>query len=447
MERERLRSRIGFVLISAGCAIGCGNVWRFPWMTGRNGGGGFVLIYLICLLLLGLPVLVMEYAIGRAAQASSVRMYQKLEPPGSKWHIHGYLSFAATLCMMAFYTVVTGWMIYYFLHYLIGDYRSLSFSGMLGSAGIQVGYMGLVVALGFGILSRNIQSGLERVTSFLMCSMPVMMLAMVVHCMTLSGAREGLHFYLVPDFSKITFSVIADAMNQTFATLSLGIGAMAIIGSYIGKERSLMEESVHVILMDTLVSITAGMIIFPACFTYGQEVTAGPALLYNTMTAIFNDMPDGRAWGALFFLFMTFASFSTVLSVFETTLASVRELTGWGRPKGCLVCGGLVFLLALTTALGYNVWSGFAPFGEGTTFLNLWDFLVATNLMPIGSFVTAWFCCSRAGWGWDGFTEEANAGKGLKVHNWMRPMFGVFAPAVVMFLYVYGLIGFFGNLG
>ena len=440
-EREKLGSRLGFLLLSAGCAIGCGNVWKFPWMTGQYGGGGFVLVYVLCLLLLGLPAMTMEFAMGRASQASPVRMYHKLEKPGQKWHIHGYLALVGNLALMAFYTVVTGWMMYYFVQFLTGRSADLGFVGMITNPGVNVTYLAIAVVLGFGVLSFDLQGGLERVTKYMMVALFALMLILAVHSGMLSGAKEGLKFYLVPDFSKITGSVIVAAMNQAFFTLSIGIGSMAIFGSYIGKDHSLMGESVNVIILDTFVAIMAGFIMFPACFTYGIEVNAGPSLLFDTMATVFNNMAGGRVWGSLFFLFMVFAAFSTELAVFENILACVRELTGWSRPKGCLVCGVGIFLLALTTALGYSVFH-FQPFAEGSAWLDFWDFIVSTNLLPLGAFIFSIFCCYGFGWGWDNFVAEANAGKGLKVQNWMKPIFKYFVPICVIVLYIYGLATF-----
>ena len=440
-QREQLGSRLGFIMLSAGCAIGCGNVWKFPWMTGQFGGGGFVLVYVLCLLLLGLPSMTMEFAIGRAAQASPVKMYQKLEKPGQKWHIHGALALIGNIALMAFYTVVTGWMMYYFVMFLLGKTADLGFVGMITNPGVNVIYLAVAVVLGFGILSFNLQGGLERVTKYLMVALLVLMIVLAVHSGTLSGAAKGLKFYLVPDFSKITGDVIVAAMNQAFFTLSIGIGSMAIFGSYIGKERSLLGESVNVILLDTFVAIMAGFIIFPACFTYDTPVTAGPGLLFDTMATVFNNMAGGRVWGSLFFLFMVFAAFSTELAVFENILACVRELTGWSRPKGCLACGVGIFVLALTTALGYSVFH-FQPFAEGTAWLDFWDFIVSTNLLPLGALIFSIFCCYKIGWGWDKFVAEANAGKGMKVKNWMKPIFKYFVPICILALYIYGLATF-----
>ena len=440
-NRERLGSRLGFIMLSAGCAIGCGNVWKFPWMCGQNGGGGFMLVYLACLVLLGLPAIVMEFAIGRASQASPVFMYRKLEKPGHKWGIFGIVCLIGNIALMAFYTVVTGWIIYYFVKFLTGQNDSFSFAAMITNPGVNVTFLLVTVVAAFAILSFNLQGGLERVTKYMMVSLLILMMVLAIHGLTLSGAKEGLKFYLVPDFSKIDGSVVVSAMNQAFFTLSTGMGGMAIFGSYIGKDRSLMGESVHVIVLDTFVAVIAGVIMFCACFTYGLEVNAGPSLLFDTMATVFSHMPGGRWWGALFFLFMVFAAMSTVLGVCENILAMVRELTGWSRPKGCVVCAAGIFVLALTTALGYSVIK-FQPFAEGTAWLDLWDFIVSNNILPLGSLVLALFCCNKFGWGWDKFMEEANTGKGLKIKSWMKPIFKYFVPAAILFIYIYGMINF-----
>ncbi len=440
-EREHLGSRLGFILLSAGCAIGCGNVWKFPWMCGQFGGGGFVLVYILCLLVLGLPVLVMEFALGRAAQASPVRMLKKLEKPGTKWGGFGWLFLFGNFALMAFYTVVTGWIIQYFFLFLTGETSSLGFVPMITDAGGNVLFLFITVVVAFLILSFGLQTGLEKVTKFMMVGLLGLMLVLAVRSMLLPGAKEGLAFYLIPDFSKIDGSVLVGAMNQAFFTLSIGIGSMAIFGSYIGRERSLLGEAVNVIVLDTFVALVAGLIMFPACFSYGLEVTAGPSLLFDTMASVFNDMVGGRWWGTLFFLFMVFAAMSTVLAVCENILAMVCELTGWSRRKGCIICGVVVFGLALTTALGFSVLH-FQPFAEGTAWLDFWDFIVSTNTLPIGSLVFALFCCNSFGWGWDAFFAEANAGTGMKVQSWMKPLFRYVVPVVVLFLYIYGLATF-----
>ena len=428
-------------MLSAGCAIGCGNVWKFPWMCGRNGGGSFMLLYILCLLVLGLPVMVMEFAVGRAAQASPITMYQRLEKPGHRWGVFGVFSLLGNVALMAFYTVVTGWILYYFVKFLTGQQADFGCAQMIADPGVNVTYLGVTVLLAFLILSFNLQGGLERVTKVMMTALLVLMLVLAGHSLTFSGAAEGLRFYLVPDFSAIDGSVVVAAMNQAFFSLSVGMGGMAIFGSYIGKERSLMGESIHIIFLDTFVAVLAGIIIFPACYTYGLEVTAGPSLLFDTMASVFNHIPGGRWWGALFFLFMVFAALSTVLGVCENILAMIRELTGWSRPKGCVVCGAGIFALALTTALGYSVLH-FQPFAPGTAWLDFWDFIVSNNVLPLGSLVLALFCCNRFGWGWDNFITEANTGKGPQVRPWMKLIFRYFVPAAILFIYLYGMITF-----
>ncbi|MBQ2764201.1 MAG: sodium-dependent transporter [Firmicutes bacterium] len=443
MGRERLGSRLGFILLSAGCAIGCGNVWKFPWLCGQNGGAGFLFIYLLCIVLLGLPAMTMEFALGRASQASPVRMYQKLEKPGQKWHFHGYLALFGNFCLMAFYTTVAGWLLYYFWRFATGQLADIGFVNMITNPGVNVLFMGIAVLLGFFVLSFNLQGGLERVTKYMMVILLALMVILAVRSATLPGAKEGLSFYLIPDFSKISGATVIAAMNQAFFSLSIGIGSMAIFGSYIGKDRSLLGESVNVVCLDTFVAVVAGLIIFPACFTYNLEVGAGPGLLFDTMASVFLNMSGGRFWGALFFLFMVFAGMSTVFAVFENILACVRELFGWSRPKGCIVCGVVMFAVSLTTALGYSVWAGFVPFAEGTAWLDLWDFIVSTNLLPLGAIIIALFCCSdRFGWGWDNFVAEANTGKGFKIQPWMKPLFKYVVPVVVIGLYIYGLFNF-----
>lgn len=439
--REKLGSRMGFIMLSAGCAIGCGNVWKFPWMCGQNGGGSFMLVYLLCLILLGLPAMVMEFSVGRSAQTSPLYMYKKLQKPGQKWGPFGWICLLGNVSLMAFYTVVTGWIIYYFVKFLSGQSASLGFSEMITRPDINIIFLFVTILIAFIILCFNLQGGLERVTKYIMTALLVLMLILGIHSITLSGAAEGLRFYLKPDFSKINGSVIVSAMNQAFFTLSTGMGGMAIFGSYIGKDHSLMGESVHVIFLDTFVAIIAGIIMFPACFTYGLEVNAGPSLLFDTMATVFQNMSGGRIWGTLFFLFMIFAAMSTVLGVCENILAMLRELTGWSRPKGCLLCGSLLFLLALTTALGSSVLH-FQPFAAGTTWLDFWDFIVSTNVLPLGSLVLSLFCCTGLGWGWNNFVKEANTGKGLKIKPWMKPLFRFIVPGAILFIYIYGLITF-----
>ena len=442
-NREKLSSRLGFILLSAGCAIGCGNVWKFPWMCGEYGGAAFVLIYILCLVVLGLPVMTMEFALGRAAQASPIKMMRKLEKPGQKWHVYGPFALLGNIALMSFYTVVTGWILHYFVSFVGGNYKDLSFGGMITNAPLNEGYMIVTIVISFAILCIGLQKGLERVTKYMMVGLLGLMIILAVRSCMLSNASEGLKFYLVPDFSKLNGKVFVGAMNQAFFTLSLGIGSMAIFGSYIGKERSIMGESVRVICLDTFVALMAGLIIFPACFTYNNgNVGAGPGLLFDTMASVFVNMEGGQIWGSLFFLFMVFAALSTVLGVLENILAMVREITGWNRIKGSIVCGLVLIALATTTALGYSVFH-FQPFADGTAWLDFWDFIVSTNLLPLGSLCYAIFCCyKKVGWGWDNMIAEANAGDGMKVKAWMKPIFMYVVPVAVIVLYVYGMITF-----
>lgn len=447
LSRERFTSRLGFIFMSAGCAIGCGNIWKFPWMVGQNGGGIFVLIYAFFLVVLGLPCLVMEFSLGRASQASPIKMYNKLEKPGQKWHIHGIVCLIGNLALMAFYTVVTSWFIFYFYEFLVGKMgfgkTPVGFVNMITNPSVNVGFLALNLIVCFFLLTFDLKSGLERVSKIMMSLLFVLMFVLVIKSGMFEGAKEGYKFYLMPDISKITLSTIVNAMNQAFFTLSIGIGAMAIFGSYIGKEQSLMKESITVILLDSLVAVMAGLIIFPACASFNIEVGAGPSLLFDTMATVFCNMNGGRLWGSLFFLFMIFAGFSTEIAVCENILACLREMTGITRKKGSIICGIVVFLLSLTTALGFSVIK-FHPFGEGSSFMDFWDFIVSMNLLPLGALIIALFCCSdRFGWGWNNFMQEVNSGKGMKVHNWMKPIFKFIVPILILIVYILGMIFFF----
>ena len=450
MEREKFGSRLGFILISAGCAIGIGNVWRFPYVAGNNGGGIFVLLYMLFLLMFGIPVLSMELAMGRASKSSIIRAYHELERPGQKWHIHGYLGMIGNYILLFFYTTVSGWMLGYFIKYVTGDITkntdsSQMFADVIANPWIMFVWMAVIVLIAVIVCSMGLQNGVEKITKYMMLILLGLIVVLAIHSLTLDGAAKGMQYFLIPDMNKIEEAglgnIIIEAMRQAFFTLSVGMGSMMIFGSYIGKDRSLMGESVHVIVLDTFVAVIAGVIMFCACFTYGLEVNAGPSLLFDTMATVFSHMPGGRWWGALFFLFMVFAAMSTVLGVCENILAMVRELTGWSRPKGCVVCAAGIFVLALTTALGYSVIK-FQPFAEGTAWLDLWDFIVSNNILPLGSLVLALFCCNKFGWGWDKFMEEANTGKGLKIKSWMKPIFKYFVPAAILFIYIYGMINF-----
>ena len=450
MQREKLGSRLGFILLSAGCAIGVGNVWKFPWLVGQYGGGAFVVCYIIFLLILGLPIMTMEFAVGRASQKSPVRAYQALEKPGTKWHIHGYLALIGNYLLMMFYTTVCGWMIYYFYQMAAGKFEGLDTAGvetafydMLGQPGVLAVCMVIVVVAGFAINSFGLQSGLERVTKVMMLALLAIMVLLAVNSIMTEGSAEGLKFYLIPNLDNMKeagiTNVIVNAMNQSFFTLSLGIGAMAIFGSYIGKSRALFGESVNVAILDTFVAFTSGLIIFPACFAFGVSPDSGPNLIFVTLPNIFNHMALGRLWGSLFFVFMTFAAFSTVLAVFENIMSCWMDMTGWSRKKVALINTVLMIALSLPCVFGYNIWSAFQPFGEGSTVLDLEDFLVSNIWLPLGSLVYLLFCTSRYGWGWKNFKEEANEGGGLKIRDWMRFYVSYILPLIVLAVFVIGI--------
>lgn len=450
-QREQLGSRLGFILLSAGCAIGIGNVWKFPYMVGQYGGGAFVLIYLFFLVILGIPVMTMEFAMGRAGQRSPARLYQQLEPKGSKWHLHGYVAMAGNYILMMFYTSVAGWMLDYFVRTAGGQFVgadtdgvAAQFSQMLGDPLRMILFMGIIVVLGFLVCSFSLQKGLERITKWMMVALLVIMVVLAINSVCTAGGSQGLRFYLVPDLARMKKvgigNVVAGAMNQAFFTLSLGIGAMAIFGSYIGKERALMGESARVAALDTLVALCSGLIIFPACFAYGVQPDSGPSLIFITLPNIFNHMPLGRVWGSLFFVFMSFAAFSTVLGVFENIVSCTMDLSGWSRKKACLFNGILMLLLSMPCVLGFNVLSKFQPLGPGTGVLDLEDFVVSNLLLPLGSLIFIFFCTSRYGWGWKSFTKEANTGKGLKVQRWMRGYMCYVLPVLVAVILVLGLI-------
>ncbi|WP_283672842.1 sodium-dependent transporter [Butyricicoccus sp. Marseille-Q5471] len=450
MQREKLGSRLGFILLSAGCAIGIGNVWKFPYMAGQYGGGAFVLFYIFFLLVLGLPIMTMEFAVGRASQKSPVMSYQALEKPGQKWHIHGYLCMIGNYLLMMFYTTVAGWMLHYFYLTASGRFAGATsetvanmFTEMLGQPLVMGGWMVLVVIVGFGVCSMGLQNGLERVTKVMMIALLAIMVVLAVNSVTMEGAAEGLSFYLKPDFARMQEigigATIVGAMNQAFFTLSLGIGAMAIFGSYIGKDRALLGEAVHVAVLDTFVAIVAGLIIFPACFSFNVAADSGPSLIFITLPNIFNHMAWGRLWGSLFFVFMAFAAFSTVLAVFENIISCGMDLTGASRKKVAGVNIILMILLSLPCVLGYNLWSGFMPFGDGSAVLDLEDFLVSNLWLPLGSLIYLLFCTSRYGWGWKNFKDEANQGRGLKVKDGMRIYVTYILPIVVLIIFALGI--------
>ena len=449
-ERERLGSRLGFILISAGCAIGIGNVWKFPYMAGQGGGGAFVLFYLLFLLILGLPIMTMEFAVGRASQKSPVKAYYALEKPGQKWHIHGYITLIGCYLLMMFYTTVAGWMLHYFYLTATGKFTGLDsdavasqFNTMLSQPQVMGFWMVIIVIAGILICSIGLQNGLEKVTKVMMISLLFIMVILAINSFFMDGAKEGLSFYLIPDFERMKeigiIKTITGAMNQAFFTLSLGIGAMSIFGSYIGKERSLLGESLNIALLDTFVAITSGLIIFPACFTFHVDQTSGPGLIFITLPNIFNHIPMGKLWGSLFFIFMSFAAFSTILAVFENIISCGMELTGWSRKKSSFINAISIILLSVPCVLGYNLWSSdiFAVFGGAV--LDFEDFLVSNLFLPLGSLVYLLFCTSRYGWGWKNFTTEANTGKGLKIQNWMRGYISYILPLIVLFIFFFGL--------
>ena len=451
MQRERLGSRLGFILLSAGCAIGIGNVWKFPYMVGQNGGGAFVLIYLFFLLVLGIPVMTIEFSLGRASQKSPVRLYQQLEPKGSKWHYHGYVALSGNYLLMMFYTTVGGWMIQYFLSTASGKFNGLSTQqveeafnqSVCGNPVTMVGFMALVVVLGFFICSFGLQRGLERVTKYMMIALLVIMVILAINSFTMDGAKEGLSFYLKPDFQKMqeigVGNVVVAAMTQAFFTLSLGIGAMAIFGSYIGKERSLMGESINVAILDTFVALVSGLIIFPACFAFAVAPDQGPSLVFVTLPNVFNQMPLGQLWGTLFFVFMSFAALSTIIAVFENLITFTMEKWGLDRKRALARTAVLVTVLSLPCALGFNVLAGITIPGIGDI-QSIEDFIVSNNLLPLGSLLYVVFCVSRRGWGWDNFLAEADAGNGVKFPRWSRGWLTFGLPALIILIFVMGYV-------
>ena len=450
MKRESFRSRLGFLLVSAGCAIGIGNVWRFPYVTGENGGGFFVLIYLICLLVMGVPVLTMELAVGRAGKKSAVLAYKNLEKPSQKWQIHGWFCLIGCFLLMMYYTTVTGWMVNYFGKFLTGafhagmDTESVSgeFGAMLSNPGEMVLWTELVVVAGFLICSFGLQNGLERVSKIMMIALLALIVVLAVHSLTLPGAAEGMKFYLLPSMDSIRKNglgtIIAAAMNQSFFTLSLGIAAMEIFGSYMSDSHSLPGEAVRICTLDTFVALMAGVIIFPACFSFGIETESGPALIFQTLPNVFVNMAGGRFWGTLFFLFMIFASLSTVLAVFENILAICMDTFGWSRTKASVVNGILLLVLSLPCVFGYNIWSNVHLIG-GRDILDSEDFIVSNLLLPIGSLVYLLFCVTKWGWGFDKYLAEANRGKGLKLSPKLKPYFQWILPILILIILIQGL--------
>ena len=447
MQREKFSSRLGFILISSGCAIGLGNVWRFPYITGQYGGAAFVLVYLIFLVLLGLPIMVMEFAVGRASQKSAARSFHVLEPAGTKWHLQGYACMAGNYLLMMFYTTVGGWMAAYIFKTLTGEFKGLDsdgvaavFNDMLARPGYMTFWMVLVVLLSFFICSLGLQKGVERITKAMMSCLFLILLILCIRSVTLPGASEGLRFYLIPDFARFTENGVGNtifaAMGQAFFTLSLGIGAMAIFGSYIGKDHTLTGETINICLLDTLVAFLAGLIIFPSCFAFGVDPGQGPGLVFITLPNIFNQMVGGRIFGVLFFVFMTFAAQSTIIAVFENIISFSMDLFGTSRKKTVLINGIAIILLSLPCVFGFNIWSGFQPLGAGSTIQDLEDFIVSNNLLPLGSMVYLLFCTSRYGWGWKNFL--AGSRRGVKFPAWARVYVSYILPLIVLFIFIMG---------
>ena len=453
MERERLGSRLGFILLSAGCAIGLGNVYKFPYMVGENGGGIFVLIYLFFLLTMGVPVMTMEFALGRTSQKSVVKVYDEIEPKGSKWHWHGYVAMAANYALLMFYTVVTGWLLRYFVDTAKGAFVGLDtsgveahYNGMLGEPVPMAIYTLIVLVLAVIVCSKSLQNGLEKITKYMMIALLCIMLVLCVNSVFLPGGQEGIKFYLMPSLENLlkvgAGNVVVAAMNQAFFTLSLGIGSMAIFGSYIDKKRTLLGESINIAALDTFVALASGFIIFPACYAYDVDVTSGMGLIFLTLPNIFNNIPLGQFWGSLFFVFMSFAALSTIFAVFENVVSCTMDLFKWERKKASLLNGIFLAFACMPCVLGWNVWSGFQPLGEGTNVMVLEDFFVSNLALPLGSLVFLIFCTTRYGWGWDKFVAEANEGEGLKVQKWMRPYVTYVLPVMVGIIFIVGILSY-----
>lgn len=451
MKRESFKSRLGFLLVSAGCAIGIGNVWRFPYVTGENGGGLFVLLYLLFLIIMGLPVLTMELAVGRASRKSAVLGYKELEKKGSKWHIHGWIAILGCCVLMMYYTTVSGWMVSYFFKFLKGDFTKgmstedtkAAFGNLLSDPKQMTFWMVLTVVLGFFVCSRGLQNGLEKISKFMMSALLILIVVLAIHSITLPGAAEGVKFYLVPNMKSVSNvglkNIITAAMNQAFFTLSLGVAAMEIFGSYMSKDFTLAGEGIKICGLDTFVAIMSGLIIFPACFSYGVEVDAGPSLIFVTLPNVFVNMAGGRVWGCLFFLFMTFASFSTVIAVFENIMSFCMDMFGWSRNKAAAVNGIIILAASMPCVLGYNIWKNLHLIG-GRDVLDSEDFIVSNLLLPIGSLVYLMFCVTKWGWGFDKYIDEVNTGKGIKICKKLKLYFQFILPILIIFILIQGLI-------
>lgn len=459
-KREKFSSRLGFILVSAGCAVGLGNVWKFPYMCGRYGGAAFILIYLVFLLILGFPIIICEFSVGRGSQKSCAASFRKLEANGARWHHYSYFCMAGNYLLMMFYTMVSGWMLYYCYRCAIGEFTGTvltaaavkdKFTDMTASPGTLIIWTILSIILAFGICSRGLKKGVEKITKIMMVCLLVLIAVLAIHSVMLPSAIEGVKFYLIPDFQSIIDNgignVVFGAMSQAFFTLSLGIGAMAIFGSYLDKSRSLAGEALSIGILDTFVALMAGLIIIPACFSFGIEPDAGPSLIFITLPNIFNQMAGGRIWGTLFFLFLSFAALSTVIAVFENIISFAMDLWGWSRKKSVIVNIVAIIILSIPCILGFNILSQFQPLGEGSNIMDLEDFLVSNNLLPIGSIVYLLFCTTRNGWGWDNFIKEANSGKGMKLSEKIKWYMTYVLPIIVVVIYLKGYYDMFSSKG
>lgn len=454
MERENLKSRLGFILLSAGCAIGIGNVWRFPYIVGNYGGGIFVLFYLSFLALIGIPVLTIEFSIGRASQKSTAKAYQELEPRGTKWHLHSNFAIAGNYILLMFYTTVAGWMLYYFYKFAVGGFVGLdtanvknTFNNLLASPATMTFWMLVVVVLGFGVFSLGLQKGVEKITKVMMTALLGLIIILAIHAVRLDGGIDGVKFYLLPNFEKIQevgfFKLITTAMNQAFFTLSIGMGSMMIFGSYIDKSRTLLGESINIALLDTFVAIIAGLIIFPSCFAFNVEPDSGPSLIFITLPNVFTSMKGGRIWGSLFFLFMTFAAFSTVIALFENILTCCVEKFNITRKKAVLINIIIISVLSLPCVFGFNILSSLHPLGGESTILDFEDFLVSNLILPAGSLMYLFFCISKRGWGFDNYLKEANTGVGPKIPRWIKPYYKYIMPIIMLILLIQGIVNTF----